>query len=387
MSSLWLAAGLPALVYYSRELKPYSLDLLFSVLVPLLVVKGAGAETGAPAAGRLLALLLGLLAVAPWLSFGAVFPIAAALAWGALRLRQGGWRASRGGLVSAAVLFAASLGAVYVLFVRRQAASWFLLELWRDELHSGRGLPSAGVMARALGDVHRVALGYFFPQVWPVAALLVAVGLFAWPRRWRGVILWAWLGAGTLATGAALAGLYLITHGRFVLFLAPPLILLSAAGLVRVTEWVGRPSMGVPLAAVAALWWSGQAIAHRVRPAHSDPRRYFLYDVLHDVEPLIARLDRAGVPPRSVMVSRYAADSFRYYSRGRLQGAIVGGVLDRDFGAGLDRWLPTLQGEGWLLLVDEEAEGGRRAALNARGLQVREADTTRGARLWEVRSP
>ena len=384
LASLWMAAGLPALVYYSRELKPYSLDLLFSVLVPLLAVKGSGAEGAASAPRRPFALLLGVLAVAPWLSFGALFPIAAVLPWAALRLlRQRGWRAAPRWL-GPAILFAGSLGVVYTLFLRRQVASSFLHELWSGELHSGRALPSTAEVARALWDVHRVSLGYLFPQIWPVAALLVAVGLFTWPQRGRGALLWAWLGAGALASGAALAGLYLTTHGRFVLFLAPPLVLLSSAGLVRVAEWAARPSAGVALAAAAALWWSGQAIAHRVRPVHSDPRRYFLYDVIHDVEPLIAWLDRATVPPRSVMVSRYAADPFHFYSRGRLRGAFVCGPLDRDFGAALDRWLPTLEGEGWLLLVDEEAEGGRRAALRERGLQVREAGATRGARLWQV---
>jgi hypothetical protein len=384
LASLWLAAGLPALVYYSRELKAYSLDLLFAVLVPLLAVRAVGAAGSSRPAARLGA-LAAVLVVAPWLSFGAVFVIAAVFAWAAVHLiRQRGWRNAPRWL-GPALLGAASLAVLYVTFLRRQATSWFLLEMWREELPSGPGLPSAAVLARAVWDVHRVALEYFFPQVWPVAAVLVATGLLAWPRTGRAQILWAWLGAGALAAGAALAGLYLTTHGRFVLFLAPPLVLLASAGLVRAGEWMGRPSIAVALAAMASLWWSGQAIAHRVRAEPSDPRRYFLHDVIHEVDPLIARLSEAGVPAHAVMVSRYAADPFRYYSRGRLAGAFVPAVLDRDFAAAVDRWRTTQEGEGWLILLDEEAQGGRRVALNEKGLAVQEVAATRGGLLWRVR--
>jgi hypothetical protein len=142
------------------------------------------------------------------------------------------------------------------------------------------------------------------------------------------------------------------------------------------------------LAAAAGLAWSAEAVVHRLRPVRSDPARYFLYDVVHDVEPLIARVAELGVPSRRLLVSRHAAYPFLYYSRGRLASADVTGILERDFGATLERWLPTLDGgPGWLLLLDEEAEGGRRMALAERGWVVEEEAAARGVRLWRVSRP
>lgn len=379
--AMGVACGLPAFVHYSRELKSWPLDLLLAVLLPLFALE---ARTSRRAAlGLVFALLL-----TPWLSFGGLFPAAAVLALLALDAWRG--QGSRMCFWIAALALALALGATLWLVLARQASSPFLREVWRAEMEGGAGAPSR--IATALFQVHRVSLPYFFPAVWPVALALALIGAFTWPREGRGTLLWLWLATGALTGIAAALGLYVLAHGRFVLFLAPPLLLLASGGLLALLERaVGRGRGGAAamlLAAAVGIAWSAQAVAHRLRPVRHDPARFFLFDVVEDVEPLISWLERERVPARNVMVSRYAEYPFRYYSRGRLQGAAVCGLLAcRDFGQALDRWLARTRGERFLLLVDEEAQrgGGKRRALVERGLEIEEAASARGAQLWRIR--
>jgi hypothetical protein len=380
LAALWLSAGLPAFIYYSRELKPYALDLLFAVLVPLLVAGRPRVEDqGRPRFEA--ALLFAVVVIAPWVSVGAVFSIGAGLAWVLVRsVRSGGWRAARAWILIALSLGVA-LAAAYVFVLRRQLASPLLVELWRGERLEG------GILAfpRTLADFVLVLPRYLFPGVWPMAAALAALGAWRW-RDARSLLTCLWLGAGALAAAAAACGLYVVGHGRFLLFAAPPLVLWLSAGLVEAGRAAVGPLgrwLGTAVAVLVSLAWSAHALALRARPPAEPP--YFLYDVLQDIEPLIHQLDGAGVPPNRVMVSRYAADAFRFYSRGRLPGAYVCGIVEcRDFGVALDRWLPGVSAEGWLILVAEEADPRRRRGLVERGFDVDEARVTRGARLWRI---
>ena len=85
------------------------------------------------------------------------------------------------------------------------------------------------------------------------------------------------------------------------------------------------------------------------------------------------------------MVSRYAANPFRYYRHGRLPGAFVcGGLECREFRPAFDRWLASVEAEGYLLLTDEEAVPGRRQSLENSGLAIQEIAAARGACLWRI---
>lgn len=377
-AALWLAAGMPALVFYSRELKPWSLDLLIAVLLPLLTQR---ALAGAQRAHVALAMLL---VATPWVSFGALFPAAAALTFATLLTwRRGGPRPTAVWLATA-LGFGISLWAAFAATLRRQLTNPFLRQVWQDELPSELSL---GGSVRSLWDVHAASLPYLFPRAWLVALGLALVGGCTWPAKQRAFLLWMWLGTATLAALASAGGLYVLEQGRFLLFLAPPLLLLTSGGLVASLEraWPRRGSaLAISVAMLCALFWTDQAISHRLRPAGSDPARYFLFDIVHDVAPLIDRLDRDRVPPHAVMVSRYAAYSFRYYRRGRLPGAFVCGSLEcRDFSPAFDRWLASMEGDGYLLLTDEEAV--RRQALEEGGFEIQEIATARGACVWRIR--
>jgi hypothetical protein len=379
LAALWLSAGLPAFVYYSRELKPYALDLLLAVAVPLLAWRSWAMERPDR---RAWAGLLGVLLVAPWVSFGGLFMVTAALAAVLEHVARRPDRRQQWGM--AALLWLSSLAAVYILALRRQAANWWFFDAWRQDLL----LPGAvGVVdvGRALFRPHAVVVPYLFPFVWPGALLLVVVGLAGWPPAERRFLLWLWLGAGAAASAAGLANLYMPWHGRLLLFLAPPLVMAAAAGLARLAAGLRLGAHWTVLAAAAlSLWWSGAAVAHRLRSTQTEARSFFVYDVLHDVEPLISRLDRQGVPGRRVMVSRYAASSFRYYSRGRLADATVcWGLECLDQARLVAGWLDRLPGEGWMILIDQET-GGHRQLLARRGFEWRTAAQARGTRLWQV---
>jgi hypothetical protein len=378
--ALWLAAGMPALVFYSRELKPWSLDLMLAVLLPLLAQR---ARAGAMRAQAALALLL---VATPWVSFGGLFPAAAVLLYATLRSwRLGGPRQAASWLATA-LGFGLSLAAAFASTLGRQVANPLLRQVWQNELPSELSLRG---LVHSLWEVHAASLPYLFPRIWLATLGLAIVGACTWPAKQRAFLLWLWLGSATMAALVAATGLYLLEEGRFVLFLAPPVLLLTSGGLVAVLEraWPRRgAALAISVAMLGALFWTGQAISHRLRSAHSDRARYFLFDIVHDVAPLIDRLDRDGVSPQAVMVSRYAANSFRYYRRGRLPGAFVCGSLEcREFRPAFDRWLASVEADGYLLLTDEEAVPGRRQSLENSGFEIQEIAAARGACLWRIR--
>src|SRR5688572_15941176 len=70
LASAWMAAGLPPFIYYSRELKPYAIDLLLGALVPWLAVRVFAPPPAWPRPRAWM--LMVLLAVTPWISFGGV---------------------------------------------------------------------------------------------------------------------------------------------------------------------------------------------------------------------------------------------------------------------------------------------------------------------------
>jgi hypothetical protein len=380
LTSLWLAAGLPALVYYSRELKSYSIDLLLAVVVPLLahvIVTGDARRRGAWPG------LLFLLVTAPWVSFGGLFPIAATLAWAALRT----WRqpAERRAWEGAALAWLASQAAAYVLVVQRQAANPGTMDMWRRQIN--HVFPGPMTLAELFVAPHATAVTYLFQRGWPLVVLLAGVGLAAWSGRGRSLLLWLWLGAAALATLAAVGNLYLVRQGRMVLFLAPPIVLLVGAGLDRLGVLLpGRWRLVAPaLAAALSVWWSVSAVRLRLSGDDTPFARFFLDDVRDDVEPFIAYLEQSGVPGEDVMATRTVGWPFTYYARDRLAGATVCTARRcPDQASDMGRWLATLSSRpGWMITTSREAKLNRRI-LKRQGFVPREEASARGTRLWRV---
>jgi hypothetical protein len=388
--AVWLAAGMPALIYYSRELKSYGLDLLFAIVVPLLALRVLGRSADAPdrAAGTAtFAALLAALAAAPWLSFGAIFPIAATLAWGWLTCWRHRDRRSARRWLAATAVAGLSFAAVFQVALAGQSTSGRLHDLWRPYLFASRGVYPEQI-ARALARYAVLPLWYFFPGLWPIAAALVVVGMCAWPRAQRALLAWLWAGPGLAAVAAALADRYLLAQGRLLLFAAPPLLLAVGCGL----SWTGAAlagRTGIRLAFAAAvglaLFWSAAAIAHRLPPYRDDWNTYFRYDILHDVDALIAQTAELAAPGEPVLISLYTAWPFAYYGRGRLPGVTLCVEPCPQFPGVLADFLAHIRDgqRGWLLLLDEEQER-LASAISAAGVAHRQRAAARGGAVWEL---
>jgi hypothetical protein len=188
---------------------------------------------------------------------------------------------------------------------------------------------------------------------------------------------------------AALGARYLVTEGRLLLFAAPPFILFTAAGLVQVGAWLGRPfqtdgrRLAVIVAAFAGVVWGGKAILYRVGRYENDVRRYFFYDVLHDVEPVIAQLSTEVKPSDPVTTSRNAGEQFRFYAHGRLpQARVCTRAECKD--QGLKEWLPSVRRQGWMILLTEEDGTVLRRVLWDAGFEQSTVGWARGTLLWRI---
>jgi hypothetical protein len=392
VASLWLAAGLPGLIYYSRELKPYSVDLLLAIVAPLLATRLANEEDDALGVGRGREwwVFIAVLVAAPWVSFGAVFVVAATLSWVCLarwRRGTGPWNRVLWPLLAAG----ASTAAAYAFAVRSQSENATLLQEWGDELAPvASSAPQAALVG--LGRYFQASLGYIFPDAGVFLLPLLAAGAVAWPRRHRSFLLWLVAATAAATVSVSLLGRYPVGRGRLLLFAAPPYVLLAASGLVWIGERVAgatrRPFgslVAVTGTAAICLFWSGRSVLHRVARYQNDVSRYFLYDILHDVEPLIGRLDQLAAPGDAVMTSRYSGDQFRFYARGRLpQATVCRRTNCRDEGPPLRAWFATVGRQGWMILLAEEDRPWRRRMVRQAGFDLQDAATARGALLWRL---
>ena len=355
LAAVWLAAGLPALVYYSRELKPYGLDALAAAVVPLLALLGFG---GSGAARRALIVALALL---PWLTFGALFPALAVLAWGWTARWRGLPAAARRDWAIATAAFGASALAAWAFAWRGQMAGPGLRRFWGDWLLAGSDLSPLQKLLVGAERYLAVSVSYLFPRPLALPALaLAALGAATWPAPQRRLLLWLHLGAAAfcIAAGAA-TDRYLLVEGRLLLFAAPTILLWVAQGLGTIGRWTraGGLVLAVPIA--ASLWWSQQALVHRARATTTDPILYFRQDVLHDVDVIVAlaaEIVPAGDP---VLVSRYSAYAFQVYARGRLAQATYCKVYCFDEDGFVRDWLAGVTDAGWVILTDEEIDPPR----------------------------
>lgn len=225
-------AIVPAIMHHGCEVKPYSLDLCFSVLLSLFAARRLlKSEQDSPSFQRLWSAGFVLAAAAaPWFSFASVFVLAgAALSLaveGAIRrsLREVGF-ASVIGLVGAASAFA-----VWWLAARHQG-SQFLLDYWANYLFP-RTFTFSGAAAWLLRCTDS-ACRYTFPDLGPLILLLIVVGGAATlrTRASLGVLL-----IGPLAFGlvASALGKYPM-DGRMTFFAAPGLVLLTIASIRTLT--------------------------------------------------------------------------------------------------------------------------------------------------------
>lgn len=383
LAVVWLAVGFQPFVYYSRELKSYELDVLAAVLLPLLGLQGFAASATSALSRRA---LIACVAVAPWVSFGSVFPISALLAWGWLAWWKNAARVQRRDWMLATLAFVLSFAALYVVVLSVQVDSPRLRSYWEGHLIAEQQLSWLVAIPVAAWRYASVSTLYFFAELWPAFVAVAAVGAWTWPREGRAFL--AWLGVATAAACvvAAVADRYLLAQGRLLLFAAPVMLMWSANGLQAIARRLREPLgaaivLGIPV--LLSLYWSAQSIDHRVHPRRTNWTRFFRYDVLQDVNLAIAEADRQIPAGDPLLVERKCAYAFQFYAHGRLPQAVYCERYCKDFRSIARKWAAGVDHRGWVMLGDEDINSLGRFFDKA-GFDHRERVRVRGVRVWEL---
>ena len=379
VAAMSLAAGLTPLIYYSRELKPYGIDAFLAVLIPLLAVRGFDRAADKTAHRALVAAVI----VAPWVSFAALFSVVAVLMWGWLVWWPQADRAARRDWVVTTLAFAASFAASYVLIVGEQSTDPGIHGYWEPLLAAERGLSVPRRLLVAARSFAAVSPRYFFPGAWPLFVPIAAVGALAWPRPQRAFLIWLYGASAALAVIAAAFDRYVLLHGRFVLFSAPVLLLWFANGLTTAARWArvrAASELALVVCAVLATYWTTDAIRHRIQDV---PTVHFRYDVLQDMDDMIAQTVATIADGDPVLISHYGGDAFPLYARNRLPQARYCEAGSRDFASMTRDWLGAIRDRGWMIITDEESSG-LGPWVDDQGFAHVTRRRARGLALWEV---
>jgi hypothetical protein len=299
--ALAVVACSPIMVYYSKELKQYSGDAFFAVLVVYLAerLRASGGRRGWTALALTGAIGLGF-------SHPLVFclPAAGLILWLSLP-------AARVRLVLLGGVWFLAFGAFYFLFIR-PAMDPELVAYWALDYPDFSGL---GPFVLWLGSALYRYFWYFMGEWGPVwGPPLVLAGAYALWSAGGGRALVYWGAPILLAFGAAALHRYpfMGNYGgnRLMLFSAPLLYLITAVGLGLVFSWFwqGRRKW---LAAVVAgvLFLSLNPLLlprENLRPLMNR----------EEISPLVAHLEQELQPRDWVYVYHFAKWPFEYYYRG-----------------------------------------------------------------------
>ena len=297
------AVGLsPVMVYYSKELKQYSGDAFFAVLLFLLVEHLLAAPRFRTWAALGLAGLVGL-GFSQTLIF--ILPVAALVLWGSLPSNLRPRVALLGGFWLLAV------AAYYFLFIRRQFDPE-LVAYWTQDFPDFSGLAP---FALWLGSALNRYFWYFLGEwgiFWgpPLAVPGVAVLL----HQGRGRAVLYFLGPLLLAFVAACLHRYpFMAHyggNRLMLFSAPLLYLVVAVGGAAAFAWLWQRRQG----------WLGLTLAGllllSLHPLDNLRENLHPLNNREEISPLVAALARQLQPRDLVYVYYFAAPPFKYYYRG-----------------------------------------------------------------------
>jgi 4-amino-4-deoxy-L-arabinose transferase-like glycosyltransferase len=314
-AGLALVAVSPVLVYFSKELKQYSGDAFFALLVVWLAER----LQERPGLTAWLALALaGSLALG--FSHGAVFVLPTVLV--VLWLQTD--RPQRLRVVGLAACWGLAVVAFYMLFYRHQVDPQ-LVDYWAGEFPDFSGLlPFVIWFAGALGRYFHYFFHYFFFSTWGWlwGAAFTALGIPVLAKQGPQRLLLYWGGPLLLTLVASAFHRYpFMGHyngSRLLLFSAPWLYLLTAVGLTAVFVWLlHRPQRWLAPALAALILITAQPLAlvqEDLRPL----------DNRQELKPLAAYLQNHILPGDQVYVYLHAIYPFKYYYRGSLDGVLWG---------------------------------------------------------------
>lgn len=291
----------PVMVYYAKELKQYSGDAFFAVLVLFLTerLRGRRGESGWSALA--LAGIVGL-----GFSHPLVFtlPVAGAVLW--FTLPAG--RQAR--VVYLGLAWALGFAAYYFLFFRYEVDPDLII-YWGQDFPDFSG---PWLFLIWLGGALSRYFVYFLGEwgrFW--GPPLVLVGLAALAHQGRSLAAVYLGGQLLLALGAAALHRYpFMAHyggSRLMLFSAPLLYLVVAAGLTATFTWLWQKRQRLVALALAALLLLAlhpvELIKENLHPSHNR----------EEIQPLVAHLESQLQPQDLIYVYYHAIKPYKYYAQ------------------------------------------------------------------------
>ncbi len=299
---LAMVAFSPIMVYYAKELKQYSGDAFFAVLVFFLVERLRRRDSKWAWAALAVAGALGL-GFSHTLVF--ILPVALAGLWLALPTTRRLRVALLGGV------WAAAVAAGYFLFLRRQVDPE-LVAYWAQDYPDFSGL---GAFLGWFGEaIYRYCWYFFGPWGTYWALPLLAAGIVALRRQGASRALLYLGGPLLLALGAASLHRYpFMAHyggNRLMLFSAPLLYLVAAVGLMAILTWLWQKRQRVLALALTGL------ILLALNPTGLVQENLYPGNNREEIQPLVEHLQSQLRPQDWVYVYYFAVPPFKYYFPG-----------------------------------------------------------------------
>ena len=311
LKALPIATGLfaisPSLIYYSAEVKQYSMDAALALLLWCLTIEGSNSDwkTGRST----LAALVGAGAI--WMSHASIFVLVGvgATIFIAVLLRKDWPRLAR---VSAVGLcWMASLAACYFLALRKLASDGELLSYWKNNFmpFPPRSMTDLKWFVDSFFDFFGTSAGLKFSGL---AALVFVVGCIAMYRK-------STERAFLLLSPALLALIASGFHkypfgGRLTLFLVPAVLLLMAEGaeLLRSAAGATLPGAGGVLIALLFLDPGVYDLHHLAKPHTEIAQPGIMFP--EEIKPVMAYVEKHKQPGDLVYVFYGSEPAFDYYA-------------------------------------------------------------------------
>jgi len=300
----------PIMVYYSKELKQYSGDAFFALGV-LWLTERLQARQGRQ--GWLALALAGVVGLGFSQPLIFTLPVAGAVLW--VTLPQG----QRLRLASLGAVWLLTAAGYYLLFIRG-GIDRELVSYWIQDFPDFSGLLP---FFRWLGPALYRYFWYFLGE-WGViwGPVLLAAGMMVMVRRGRARVLLYLGGPLLLAFGAACLHRYpFMAHyggNRLMLFSAPVLYLLVAAGGWGVFDWLWRRRRRWLALALTALLLAALNLRAGIKENLSPVNNR------EQIQPLVAYLEANLQPQDMIYVYYFAVAPFKYYYRGPNSGICWG---------------------------------------------------------------
>lgn len=318
LTALALFALSPTLIYYSSEVKQYSTDVLFTVLLLYLFTRYSSRITNYQL------LFTGLLA--PWFSHPAIFVLAAI---GLTLLIQN--RRSPLPTLAMGAGWLVSFGILYIVSLRGLSGNEFLRDYWQEYFHQNPlaallGLfPNPGgltAFAPLLLAVMLLGAGILLARQSKAAGSLLLVFVFAWVASWMQLYPFA---------------------GRMILFIVPLVYIFLATVVDLPWNISPRPRFLSPLLALSL---AGFLL---YTPLLVSTERFISPKYPEHIRPAIAHLNVNLKPGDTLYVYHWALPAFRYYANPGV--AYVAGGLHPDDPQALLTELDLLRGQPrvWVL--------------------------------------